>query len=90
MNILIRDITLPREPKVLAELQVNSNDIVPSVGDKISHHVKKKGFLDSELHVVRTFDVITRNFYIADIGTRSERISSINYEVKNDGTEVDN
>jgi len=90
MNILIRDITNPKNPKVVAELEVNSNDIIPIVGDKISHAVEKKGYMNSDMIVTRTFDVIRRDFNLSGIGTNLPRISSVDYEVKHDGTEVDN
>lgn len=90
MNILIRDVTNSNNPKVVAELNVNSNDVIPSVGDKISHAVAKKGFQNSDMIVTRTFDVIRRDFNLSGIGTNSTRISSVDYEVKHDGTEVDN
>lgn len=87
MNILVRDITKKTDPKVICELKVNSNDIIPQVGDKLSHHVKKTGFQGSELHAVRTFDVVRRDFYIGDVNSQRPHLS-VDLEVRNDGTEV--
>lgn len=89
MRLLVRDITKENDPNIVSELDINSSDIIPQVGDKISHHVKKTGFQGSELHAVRTFDVVRRDFYIGDVKSSRPHLS-IDLDVKNDGTEVDN
>lgn len=88
MHVLIRDKTFENSPEIVSELEVNSNDVIPQVGDKVSHHVEKLGFQDAQMDVVRTFDVVERNFYIGDKDSDRPRLS-VDIEVVNDGTEVE-
>jgi len=88
----MRDVTDKHAPNIFSEMLVNDNDIIPQVGDKVSHSVTKKGFQDSTIHCSRTFDVTKRTFTIDqgsnNIAFPDGKINNIWYELVNDGTEV--
>ena len=90
-RIIMRDVTDKHNPKVVSEMVVDNDDVIPQIGDKVSHSITKKGFQDSTMHCSRRFDVVQREFTI-DKGTNNVafpngEILSVWYELVNDGSE---
>ena len=81
MQLIIRDVTKPNDPSVLADFEVNTNDEVPNLGDLVSVSAEKKGFQDAEIMFSRQYKVTEKEFVLGD----GKRICGIWYEVTRHG-----
>ena len=99
-QLLFRDVTDRRNPKIVAEMQQDDSDIIPKVGEKMSFHVDKLSDFEyngsyAKMCVPRTFDVTSVNWWIKGIDSATleyggSSLGSIEIELVHDGTEVSN
>jgi len=81
MQILIRNVTDPDNPEVLAEFNCNTNDEVPCLGDLVSLSAEKKGFQDAQVYFSRNYKITEKEFVLG----KGKGILAIYYEAVRDG-----
>jgi len=81
MHILIRNVTDPQNPEVLADFDCNTNDEVPNLGDLVSFNATKRGFQDAEVIFSRNYKITEKEFNLG----KGDGLGGIFYEAVRDG-----